>query len=319
MKFEFKHGVTALALCAAAFTSSAQAGYSQIIAFGDSLSDNGNLFAMVGQPPAPYYQGRFSNGPVAVEVMAQELGLPLADTAFGGARTDLGNSGSPLLNGTGVQGQVARFGQALAAANTTADSSALYFVWAGPNDFFSTPTADWGNTAITAAANIKADIYSLYQLGARDFFVPLMPDLGLTPSARAQDAAQPGASAYASARSAQFNSLLAASLDTINSSWDGAHVYTFDTMSFLQSAVQTLAPMGFNVTDSCFSSGTVCADPDHYIFWDGVHPTAAAHSLLGEAFAAAVPEASTNVMIGLGLVFTLAVARRKARSQYEVA
>src|SRR4051812_23986271 len=40
--------------------------------FGDSLSDNGNLYALTSrtQPASPpYYQGRFSNGPTFVELL----------------------------------------------------------------------------------------------------------------------------------------------------------------------------------------------------------------------------------------------------------
>ena len=41
-----------------------------IVVFGDSLSDNGNLYEIMKhqlpQSP-PYYKGRFSNGPVWVE------------------------------------------------------------------------------------------------------------------------------------------------------------------------------------------------------------------------------------------------------------
>jgi len=38
--------------------------FSQIIAFGDSLTDTGRFYALTGLPPAPYQEGRFSNGPL---------------------------------------------------------------------------------------------------------------------------------------------------------------------------------------------------------------------------------------------------------------
>src|SRR4051794_29760433 len=77
----------------------AQAQTPRIVAFGDSLSDPGNLFLATGgaQPPAPYFQGHFSNGVTWVERLS---GAPLnfftyapgrpgsVDFAFGGARTD---------------------------------------------------------------------------------------------------------------------------------------------------------------------------------------------------------------------------------------
>ncbi|MBP7484430.1 MAG: PEP-CTERM sorting domain-containing protein [Aquabacterium sp.] len=57
---------------------------------------------------------------------------------------------------------------------------------------------------------------------------------------------------------------------------------------------------------------SICANPDNYLFWDGVHPTAAAHQVLGNAFAAAVPEPETYALMLAGLGIVVA-ARRKAK------
>src|SRR5215469_11423416 len=62
-----------------------------IIVYGDSLSDNGNLYALAAYPPSPPYDQRFSNGPVAVEQMAAAFGAPLFDFAYGGATSGIGN------------------------------------------------------------------------------------------------------------------------------------------------------------------------------------------------------------------------------------
>ena len=64
---------------------------SAVVVYGDSLSDNGNLFAATGLPGAPYFMGRRSDGPVAVEQLAASLGAPLADFAWIGATTGIGN------------------------------------------------------------------------------------------------------------------------------------------------------------------------------------------------------------------------------------
>jgi phospholipase/lecithinase/hemolysin len=66
------------------------ASFDEIVIFGDSLSDNGNLVFIENQPepdPELYYQGRFYNGPVWVEYLAdpQHLNAPLTDRAIGGA------------------------------------------------------------------------------------------------------------------------------------------------------------------------------------------------------------------------------------------
>jgi outer membrane lipase/esterase len=54
-----------------------------------------------------------------------------------------------------------------------------------------------------------------------------------------------------------------------------------------------------NVTDAC--GAIVGANCDTYAYWDGIHPTAAAHERIAEAFlAAAVPEPSTWVLMFVG-------------------
>ncbi len=48
--------------------------FSRIVMFGDSLSDTGKMYGkMRGYLPSspPYYQGRFSNGPVWLERLTQ--------------------------------------------------------------------------------------------------------------------------------------------------------------------------------------------------------------------------------------------------------
>lgn len=70
--------------------------YSQIVSFGDSMSDTGNLYQVTmqltnwGLPMAPNDHGRFSNGPVVLEVMANTLGKPLLNYAFGGGQSGRG-------------------------------------------------------------------------------------------------------------------------------------------------------------------------------------------------------------------------------------
>jgi phospholipase/lecithinase/hemolysin len=67
-----------LAILLGAGTASAT--FTNLYVFGDSLSDSGNLFALTGGtlPPSPPYAGKMSNGPVAVEYLAANLGLPIA-------------------------------------------------------------------------------------------------------------------------------------------------------------------------------------------------------------------------------------------------
>lgn len=80
-------------------------GFSNMYVLGDSLSDQGNLFAAtqlftgsaIGIPRADHYEdGRFSNGEIYADVLARELDVLLTPSylstgnnfAFGGTRTD---------------------------------------------------------------------------------------------------------------------------------------------------------------------------------------------------------------------------------------
>src|SRR5438874_1472870 len=81
---------------ALAATTVLAAPFTQLVVFGDSLSDVGNISsATFGSTPGQYYyNGRFSNGPVYAEALASGLGLPMVrstasgnDFAYGGAKT----------------------------------------------------------------------------------------------------------------------------------------------------------------------------------------------------------------------------------------
>src|SRR5262245_1866124 len=88
--------MVAVALCTS-YGAALAGPFSNLVVFGDSLSDVGNISnATFGTNPGPYYwNGRFSNGPVYTETLATGLGLPAMarstaggnDYAYGGAQT----------------------------------------------------------------------------------------------------------------------------------------------------------------------------------------------------------------------------------------
>jgi len=284
-----------VAIMLLAFTAIASAdSFSSVIVYGDSLSDNGNLYAAIGYPPSPYYNGRFSNGPVTVEQLAAMLGAPLYDFAWGGATSGIGNyvdGGTQTSFGAfGLPGMIPElFGSGSQLSSLNLPNS-VFVVWGGANDYLT------GGSPVSAAADIDFIVSTLQSDGATHILVPNMPDLGLTPDYYG-DA---GATAYA----AEFNSLLQASLPT------GATY--IDTFGLMHQIENNPAAYGFtNVTQPCFNGVSVCSDPSQYLFWDGFHPTTTADTILADQFADAVPEPSSILMLGTGIAVLVGLLRRR--------
>ena len=229
-------------------------GFDKVVVFGDSLSDSGNAYNLVGAAtpdiefPPPPNNRRNSNGLVAVEYMASALGVTLLPSTVsggtnyavsgaltgpstanfpappipGGITVSTENYGAivygpfadPLRTGTSLVSQV---GQYLSGAPTIEGSDTLFVVWAGANDFFFDPQSA---TVTNSVTNIMTSIGALAQAGARRFLVPGLPDLSLTPGIREQDATAPGFGIGAgfSALSLAFNQALQGQLVQLENS-----------------------------------------------------------------------------------------------------
>ena len=195
------------------------------------------------------------------------------------------------------------------------DPGALFFVWGGANDLFINPSAA---TVGGAISNLATIINMLYGIGARQFLVPNLPDLSLTPSGLSLS---PAERAGLQALSIGFNAGLAGALDGL-SVLPGIDIELFDTFGLFNAILANPGAFGFSttstpcVTGNLQDGGSVCADPSSYVFWDSVHPTTAAHQVLGNAFAAAVaepiPEPASLALLGLGIGLAVAARRRRA-------
>lgn len=269
-------GTTAVAAALAftAFPAGAQQRFSQIVVFGDSLSDTGNLPALGVPVGPPNVNGRFSNGPIWVDNMQAISGIQAVSFALGGARS---GRVQPLND---LQIQLDRF-----LPGRTLSPTALYTIWIGGNDYLNLGTTDPTVGASTTVANTVTAATRLVQAGARNIMVFNLPNLGDTPASRAGG---PVAIAQGNQITALHNNLLQNAMPSLRTA-TGANVILVDINRLTTTAAANPSIYGFtNITTPCFV-GTVAtgacatqAGADSSLYFDAIHPTAAAHRLVAQ-------------------------------------
>ncbi len=282
--------------------------FTGLVVFGDSLSDPGNHFVAFGLiaqqpfapiPDAPYAIGghHFSDGATWAEHLAAALRLPTSgkpalrvpgvftNYAVGRARA---RAGAPVFPAYDLSTQVGLF---LSDFGGHASSEALYVVWIGANDLddalnalVSDPSGATSIGIIQAAViTVAGNIQALWAAGARTFLILNVPDLAITPAVRALG---PPAQFAATQLTVAYNGALDQVLNALQ----------LPQIRFLRLDVNALfaevlaAPLAAgltNVEDSCLTfgvtGGALCATPQRYLFWDGIHPTEAGHDIIANA------------------------------------
>ncbi len=279
----------------------AQAGnYTKMYVFGDSLSDAGNLKAVLQDPNIPQ---RFTNGPVAVEVIASVLGLPLTNSyhllggalpfgnnyAIAGARAidEDGNEATPDIN---LPTQVNAF---LQIHRGQAPQDALYIVMIGGNDIrdareirieniYASGTErqelveDSRDSIALSVESEAAQIRKLIAAGARNILVVNAPDIGKIPEtllkSQALQAAAPDERArnkaaklpkIATNLTKRYNRELRQAIKRIEQEMN-IDVMEFDLRRFNDEQIENAAALGFtNTTAPCI-----------YVFTQGGTPNA---------------------------------------------
>lgn len=267
-------------LAGPAFAQAAQ--FDKIIVFGDSLSDNGNLYAATGGQllPLPYSEGRASNGAVWVEYLSLNLDVPMDNRAVVGALTGEGkNDPPPSLIALGVDPealQIPAVGKQivdyLIFDKPTPDS--LVVIWAGANDIFF-----GGADNEQSVDNISKHVRKLARNGAATFLIPNLPPLERTPYGVLF--ADPATQAALQYLSYDFNLRLAAELNELEQEL-GVTIIQFDVYTFLNTVIDHPGAFGFTdvVTPSAYVYGP--NPPPGYLFFDDVHPTTQGHGVLAE-------------------------------------
>jgi len=304
-------GAMALSLSASA--------YDNLYIFGDSLSDTGNAKVFSGNANNPAFPTRFSNGPVAVDVLASAYGLTATPSLFLLGQ-ELGNNyavggaiaidadGDENTPDTNLPTQVNAY---LANNGFSADADTLYAVIIGGNDLFAAQgiratsvSEASGKTrqdirkasearVTLAVDSIELQLEKLIVAGAQNILVGNAPDIAAVPStdgtvagllALADDHQETKRAEkmykYSSKLSAQFNRELAAAVARLEASY-GIDIIEWDLASFLSNQIDDADVLGYtNTEDSCQANGDLPVC-EGYVFVDGVHPTTVVHQRAG--------------------------------------
>ena len=307
--------------------------YSGINIFGDSLMDAGNLFHIAGVPPSPPYAQKFSNGPIWVEQLADQLNLsPVLSIAVVPGRPNdtaplpseginfaLAGSLSSELN---IESQLPGLSQQIAtfvklAQTTPTSPNALFLLLAGGNDYDSAVSSHAASNPFTSNSsklsalpeqvtnNLTKAAADLIGAGAKHLVVGNLPDLGRDPYAKSLDRINSRSSAILTQLSTKHNQLLAQKLTALSATTE-VHITQLDLEGLLASVIANPNQFKFkNITDPClthFKSGFmfdgICDHPDEFLFWDDVHPTQAGHGAIAQlALSTLTPRKSTKSLL----------------------
>jgi len=293
-----------------------------IVAFGDSLSDNGNgtYRFLNGSRPSinGYWNGRWSDGLVWAEYLANQWNATLDDRAYGSSTSDndfvpgfVQNVDNTNYSIPGLAQQVDQFIQEnniQAMANRT-----LFTLWSGHNDFLT--TVDNGSFSDvlsvlgsdfrkTLAKGIANNAQRLIDAGAQNVVVLQLAPVSETPSAQDYNFVLKSAlkeiiketnEDLADEMKKVSGALLFRTTKAFNEIIDNPDRYNItvtDRACLENYADYTSYPFNNNAT------AVVCEEPNKALFWDYVHPTTVGHfqlaSLLSSWLAQTLPSVQNN-------------------------
>jgi phospholipase/lecithinase/hemolysin len=251
--------------------------FDALYVFGDSYCDVGNIFAATGGavPAAPYYNGRFSDGPIWLDHVAGFLGVPMKAYIQGGTNYAFGGAwvtAPQTIPGGVIPSVPQQVGLYLSLHEGKADPNALYVLEGGGNDILNTTTGSPEALGYQIASGIAGSERMLRQAGARHFVVPNLFNVGILPAAA-------GNITFANAASVATNKWTSILLEN-EMNLPGIQILHMDIFSLFGALETDPTHFGFSdVTNPCLTTTSLCSDPDHRLFWDDHHPTLFGHMM----------------------------------------
>ncbi len=266
------------------FESTIQSNISKLLIFGDSLSDMGNSKSAYGTPESPpYYNGRFSTGPMWNEHVAAGMGINISpgagsgtgsNRAFGGAEAGEGMNFFVIPN---LGKQIEDY-----TNNYWISPNEKVMIWGGGNNFLNSGETDT-QKVVDYVVNHVNDVFSN---GAKDIVVINMPPLEKTPSYSGES--QNNKQAFHD-RLKDYNSKLESAMISRESALN-ISIQVIDVFQMFETIYWNGSFYGIsNVTHaachhdgfSCDSNDYIEPTVDEFIFFDKIHPTGTTHQLLG--------------------------------------
>lgn len=276
----------------------------RIVVFGDSLLDNGNIMKTLDIPGKPYHDGRFSNGLVSTEVLADILAkdqkvqeIKHKNYAIGGALTHGANPSSLLrYHSFAVSDQVARFEN---EEGRFADDD-LVIVNGGANNFMFMVYNEIPYINLMPKFRVARDLSKIVskviKMGAKNIILWNIPDVTRAPGYKEYLSNWVGKffKSYLKTNVNLQNGLLRNRVAELQMLFPSVNLKLFDFFTLLNDCIDSPRKYGFeNVTDACVDSYggadslgniqydiVVLGDPEKYLCWDYCHPTAKANRVV---------------------------------------
>jgi thermolabile hemolysin len=279
----------------------------EIFVFGNSISDTGNVFNLTNgtfPPSSLYYQGRFSNGPVWIDYLEQDLGINTSNFygsdltnveegfnfSIGGATTGTTTLGdTPEFSFPGVTTQVNNFLDYL--GDNQINEDALFILWAGENDYVQAAQNGEPLDPTIPISNIANSLTKLADAGAKNILVANLVNSANTPIGR--ELIPPEQLEQLTLLTNAHNNALNSVINSLDTSYVDTDVALLDANTLLEDIYNNPAAFGFisNPIESCLSPNNFpdidpnvvpCNNPDEYVYYDNQHFTSAVHKLVAD-------------------------------------
>jgi phospholipase/lecithinase/hemolysin len=273
---------------------------SHIYAFGDDFVDTGNGLKdykdafdqgqmeawVIKALDATYWEGRASNGPVAVEILAERLEVGLTNYAVWGAESgNCPDEELDIFKNPCLLGQIDKFEADI--GNTKADIEALYFIVIGSGDIFwkidegQFPDKTYPELADQVVDNIILAITRLAGLGAKHFMIGNMFDLASYPFYKHNK--------HVTEFQTQINSRLPGDMEKLALDLN-IKIDVFDFIEASERIRSNAEQYGLtNLKDACTTApwdlSYFCENPDEYYYYVSLYPSRIVHQAMGEAMA----------------------------------